>query len=309
MDIKWLEDILVLYEERNFSRAAERRHITQPAFSRRVQLFEQWVGQDIIDRTTQPIKFTPAMERLIPAVSNAVVDVYNIRNSLRAESATKSVTFATQHTLATSVFPQLLSIINGQLQTVTVRLRSANLPECITWLENGDVAFLLCYESSVLTAQYGDNLDKLNLGDEQLIPVTAIDPEGSRVHDPETQTTLKMLNYPVGSFLRNVVNRGQIAGGFQDYVIENVCDSSLTMALKKLVMSGMGIAWIPRSLVASELESGSLASLDEHFGAIDLSVVLLMNPRRASELTKRAWALIQNSPLCQESEADCANEF
>jgi LysR family transcriptional regulator, hypochlorite-specific transcription factor HypT len=35
MELNWLEDFLALAERRNFSRAAEARHVTQPAFSRR----------------------------------------------------------------------------------------------------------------------------------------------------------------------------------------------------------------------------------------------------------------------------------
>jgi LysR family transcriptional regulator, hypochlorite-specific transcription factor HypT len=295
MDIKWLEDILVLYEERNFSRAAKRRHITQPAFSRRVQLFEQWVGEEIIDRSTQPISFTPIMERQLSKVSNAVIDIYDIRNAIRADSATKSMTFATQHTLTTTVFPDLLSVIKTQIKSVTVRLRTANLPECIVWLEQGDVAFLLCYESPIFSSDYSENIDKLKIGNERLIPVTAVNADGNRIHDPNSQTTLKMMNYPAGSFLRNVVNRGQAYNGFQDYIIENVCESSLATALKQLVVAGMGIAWLPSSLVQSEIESGELDSLEENFGATHLSIVLLTNPSRATDTSNRVWNRIKQS--------------
>ena len=42
MELAWLEDFLALARERNFSRAAEVRHISQPAFSRRVRMLEDW---------------------------------------------------------------------------------------------------------------------------------------------------------------------------------------------------------------------------------------------------------------------------
>ena len=37
VDTKWLEDFASLAETRSFSRSAHLRHITQPAFSRRIQ--------------------------------------------------------------------------------------------------------------------------------------------------------------------------------------------------------------------------------------------------------------------------------
>ena len=54
MDTKWLEDFISLAETGSFSRSAEMRHVTQPAFSRRIQSLESWLGTDLIDRTSYP---------------------------------------------------------------------------------------------------------------------------------------------------------------------------------------------------------------------------------------------------------------
>ncbi|MFT7681973.1 MAG: DNA-binding transcriptional LysR family regulator, partial [Moritella dasanensis] len=43
-DSKWLEDFLTLNETRNFSKAAQLRHITQPAFGRHIKALEAAVG-------------------------------------------------------------------------------------------------------------------------------------------------------------------------------------------------------------------------------------------------------------------------
>ncbi|MFN7887734.1 MAG: LysR family transcriptional regulator, partial [Betaproteobacteria bacterium] len=37
MESKWLEDFVALVETRSFSRAAQQRFVSQPAFSRRIQ--------------------------------------------------------------------------------------------------------------------------------------------------------------------------------------------------------------------------------------------------------------------------------
>lgn len=51
MDIKWLEDFITLSRLQSFSRAAEERHVTQSAFSRRIQALETWVGVPLLDRS------------------------------------------------------------------------------------------------------------------------------------------------------------------------------------------------------------------------------------------------------------------
>ena len=60
MDTKWLEDFVSLAETRSFSRSAQSRHVTQPAFSRRIQALEAWAGADLVDRSIYPTRLTAA---------------------------------------------------------------------------------------------------------------------------------------------------------------------------------------------------------------------------------------------------------
>ena len=56
MNFKLVEDFLSLATSQNFSRSAEERNVTQPAFSRRIQQLEVWVGVPLVDRSTYPTK-------------------------------------------------------------------------------------------------------------------------------------------------------------------------------------------------------------------------------------------------------------
>ena len=64
METKWLEDFVSLAETRSFSRSAQLRHVTQPAFSRRIQALEAWAGIDLVDRSSYPTRLTKAGETL-----------------------------------------------------------------------------------------------------------------------------------------------------------------------------------------------------------------------------------------------------
>ncbi|MGH8376765.1 MAG: LysR family transcriptional regulator, partial [Pseudomonas sp.] len=44
LESKWLEDFSALAATRSFSQAAERRFVTQPAFSRRIRSLEAALG-------------------------------------------------------------------------------------------------------------------------------------------------------------------------------------------------------------------------------------------------------------------------
>src|SRR4249920_1697542 len=64
METRWLEDFVSLAETRSFSRSAQLRHVTQPAFSRRIQALEAWAEIDLVDRSSYPTRLTSAGETL-----------------------------------------------------------------------------------------------------------------------------------------------------------------------------------------------------------------------------------------------------
>ena len=83
MEFNWLEDFLALAEAGNFSRAAEARHMTQPAFSRRIRALEDWAGVMLFDRSAQPVKLTAAGEQFMPAVRDMLRRLAQAREEAR----------------------------------------------------------------------------------------------------------------------------------------------------------------------------------------------------------------------------------
>ncbi|KPX08263.1 Transcriptional regulator, LysR family, partial [Pseudomonas syringae pv. coryli] len=60
LESKWLEDFSALAATRSFSQAAERRFVTQPAFSRRIRSLESALGLTLVNRSRTPIELTAA---------------------------------------------------------------------------------------------------------------------------------------------------------------------------------------------------------------------------------------------------------
>lgn len=74
MEIKWLKDFLVLCSEGNFRIAARQRNVSQPAFSRRIQALEAWIGAPLIDRSCQPSQLTEVGRLFLP-VAQRITDL------------------------------------------------------------------------------------------------------------------------------------------------------------------------------------------------------------------------------------------
>ncbi|MGH8780522.1 LysR family transcriptional regulator [Paraburkholderia sp.] len=60
MNLRALQCFVILAEELNFSRAAERLHIAQPALSQQIRLLEERLGTQLVDRARRPLRLTEA---------------------------------------------------------------------------------------------------------------------------------------------------------------------------------------------------------------------------------------------------------
>lgn len=85
METKWLEDFVSLAETRSFSRSAQLRHVTQPAFSRRIQSLEAWAGTDLVDRSAYPTQLTPAGQILYAKALDFLQALQSVRAALREQ--------------------------------------------------------------------------------------------------------------------------------------------------------------------------------------------------------------------------------
>ena len=66
LELRHLRSFLAVAEELNFSRAAERLHIAQPALSAQIRSLETQLGCELFNRTTRKVDLTPAGELLLP---------------------------------------------------------------------------------------------------------------------------------------------------------------------------------------------------------------------------------------------------
>jgi len=65
MELRELETLVAIAEERHFTRAAERLHMAQPALSQQLRRLEERLGVRLVERTPQYVRLTGAGERLV----------------------------------------------------------------------------------------------------------------------------------------------------------------------------------------------------------------------------------------------------
>ena len=145
--VEWslFEDFLTLAQSANFSRAADLRHMTQPAFSRRIRSLEEWVGAPLFDRTCHPVALTEAGRRFLPAAQETLQRLDQVceecRETARAASAT--LHFAATHSLSLAFFPSWLRDLEAAGPLGAIRLTSDSLQGCEQTMLQGLAQFLL----------------------------------------------------------------------------------------------------------------------------------------------------------------------
>ena len=72
MQLDWIDDILAVIDTGSLAAAAERRLLTQPAFTRRVRGIEERIGAALFDRSRKPVAVLPGVLALEPELSPAV---------------------------------------------------------------------------------------------------------------------------------------------------------------------------------------------------------------------------------------------
>ena len=271
MELKWLEDLLVLFEEKSVTRAAARQHVTQPAFSRRIRQLEQWLGVEIVNRSTKPISFRQAGLALEGGVRDIVNRLYALRNSVHESQ--DQITFIAQHTLAISRFPSLIRRVKISLPVPRYRVVTANYEQCES-LFNNEAELLLCYQSAQQQFNFSNKtVRKLYLGKDRLIPVASRQ-FANQLGELSPRMTIPLLMYQQGSFLSEALVGSCLPEVIRDYRVEVICESAFSASLKGMVLADMGIAWLAGEIIEKELSEGAIVSYGSLLGEIELDIVL-----------------------------------
>ncbi len=292
LELRWLEDYLALSATQNFSRAAEARNLTQPAFSRRIRNLELWLGTTLVDRSTYPVRLT-AEGVSFRAVAEEVAQIlHRARDEAKGRTRPRRamISFAALHTIALSFFPEWFRDIEQGLGPVRARLAADNLHDCVQALVSGSCDFLICYAHPAGPLQLdAERYPSLLLSTERLLPVSAPLPDGRPRFDLNAPgDAVRTLAYAPDTFLGKMVDlvlaRNDAAGRL-DICYEN----SMADALKAMAQEGQGVAFIPESSVRRSLEAGTLVPAGGDGWTLKMEVRLYRSADHGRRESRRLW--------------------
>ena len=301
METKWLEDFVSLAETRSFSRSAQLRHVTQPAFSRRIQALEAWAGTDLVDRSSYPTRLTAAGTTLYDQALEVLQALQNTRAMLRGHSSSSSdmIEFAVPHTLAFTFFPAWVSAVRADFGPLKSRLIALNVHDAVMRLVEGGCDLLISYHHPSQPLQLDpQHFDMILIGEEPIAPYAKAGSDGEPIFRlPGTAAEpLPFLGYAPGAYLGRMTDLVLRQAGSAVH-LDRVYETDMAEGLKAMALEGHGIAFLPHSAVRAEVRGRKLVSATPKEDPDSLRMVMEVRAYRkkpsrrepAKGLTQSLW--------------------
>lgn len=299
MDIMWLEDFIKLADEGNFSRAAEARNLTQPAFSRRIRALEDWVGATLVDRDTHRIALTEAGQAFRVLAEEILRRLTLGRDHVREIGGTLSneIRFASTHALSTTFFPAWLrSLSDGNHEAGTITLIADNMVACERFMLEGKADFLLCHHHTAAAHRLDPaGFASLLLGQDVLLPVAAPAADGSPTYrlPGSAGQPLAYLEFEEKSGMGRILQAAQVISA-GSAALRTVFRSHMATALLSMARDGRGLCWAPLSLAGDDLESGRLVAAGDASWHVPIEIRIYKPIARRSPSVEAFWAMLKN---------------
>ena len=244
MDLRYLRFFIVVAEELNFSRAAERLHTAQPSLSHQIRRLEEIVGTPLFYRNQHQVRLSTAGHAFLEDARKLVKDLDRAYERARTIALTEAGRLCIGFTpgVEAAVFPDILPRVQQAFPEFQYRLLSGSDPELTEALQHGVVDVIL----------YGGH----PIDDPQVISQVVIRP-GPVVILPASHPLAKLKRIPVKRlasepFIQplplkypDVITAINEIAAQAGVSFRPVIDSDGVLASITLVNSGLGFAFVP----------------------------------------------------------------
>ena len=248
-------------EKGHFARAADARNITQSAFSRRIKALEIWAGTELLDRSQHPVTLTSAGRDFISHAQ----DIIRLANEARNETmgfsrlAETGVTIACLHTLALFRVPAMVADLKDSIGSVeaTIIAETRTIEEYLESLFSGASDFFICYRHPAFSFDIDLNqFPRLDIGSDRILPYIRREDYSDDLLS-RSGPMIPYLEYAGTSFMSRVVDHTVKQVPFRKR-LKSVYRGTLAESLCTAAINGLGMAWLPESVVASNQRSDAL---------------------------------------------------
>jgi LysR family carnitine catabolism transcriptional activator len=274
-----LRAFLALADQRNFTRAAQTCHLSQPAFSALIRTLEASVGARLFDRDTRNVQLTPEgrlfegpARRLLDDMGGAIEDLAN-HVALR----TGRISVAALPSLAAGWLPAVFAEFMQAWPGITLDLHDALSDACVALLRSGRVDFALAASASDLRSRKlcSDRFHLVCRADHPL------------AQEPRL-TARKIAPWPFIQMARHSSVRQSLDAALHPLRLNAVFEVEHLATVMGLVEAGLGISVVPALTL---FHFGRKTLVTRPFPVASLTRNVYLVQRREGSLSMAAQAL------------------
>ena len=248
-ELRTLRQFVTVAEELHFSRAAQRLHMTQPPLSLAIRGLERELGAELFQRTQRSVALSPAGAALLPQVRRLLTEADALPRLAQAAAAGLAgrLRLAFVSSIAYGPLPGWLSSFRDAHPDVALQLREATLDVQLAAFDADeiDAGFVLHAPDAVPPgfAAWAALQEPLVLAMPQAHPAAASPrPAFQRI----AAEPLLIFPRTIAPSLYDAVLGFYRAQGATPHIAQEAIQMQ---TLVNLVSSGMGLAWVPASVM------------------------------------------------------------
>jgi len=252
-----LKSFLTVARNGSFTKAAELLDYAQSSVTAQIQSLETELGIRLFERLGRRVVLTCDGEKLVKYADQILKLSAEAKEVISGSAVPKgTLSIGAPESLCVYRLPELIQNYRRQYPEVEIILRSGACPEFIRWLKEGviDVAFLLHREAEL------PELVQKTMINEKMVVLAGVSHHLSKKGGvtPGDLEGDNLILTEMGCSYR-LVFEAILAGA--DVRPASLTEFGSVEAIKKAVISGLGIALLPRVAVEAELAAGLLTDL------------------------------------------------
>ncbi|MFP2769712.1 DNA-binding transcriptional regulator OxyR [Oceanisphaera sp. KMM 10153] len=245
MNLRDLEYLVALAEERHFRKAAEKCFVSQPTLSGQLRKLEDELGVVLMERTSRKVLFTPAGDAITAQARRVLAETKELRDIARTftEPMSGELHIGLIPTVGPYLLPHIIPVLKQHFPELHIYLYEAQTHTLLKQLADGDLDCLILAQ-----LEHMDNFGSLPLYDEPMmlaLPTEHAWAERELVALSELQGE-KLLMLEDGHCLRDQAMGFCFAAGIGE---DNHFQATSLETLRNMVAAGSGLTLIPKLAV------------------------------------------------------------
>lgn len=274
MDLTYFQTFREVAFHQSFTKAAGELGYAQSSVTMQIQKLEQSYGVKLFERYGKSLRLTSAGEELLK-IAVQMLNLYQQSKETLTLQGGGTLTIGTIDSLASYYLPALIQHLRQKYPTLTIRLQPDRETAIVEKVREGDYDIGLLLESK----PSDPSLEWVKIREEPLellaSPTHPLSSMGAitidQLSDVEWIMTEASCNYRI--MLERVLQEQRIP-----YRVG--LELGNPEAIKRCLMTGSGIALLPRMAAHEEIERGELTALPFSHPDIRLDLQMIMRPKK-----------------------------